>query len=138
VIVRRQRRREKPTFALAADADPTDEVSPSPFLTLTGHSRITGLAGAAERAALPPLIGMFGQTGTLGDLIHSLGLVGLSPATASAGYYHGHGWGGPGFGVYVGPRHRYGRYAYRHRPYYYDRYSYGYGPRWRYRHRDWD
>ena len=67
----------------------------------------------------------------------ALGLVGLAPDTASAGY---RGWGGPGFGIYVGPRYGYRSYGYGYgyRPYYYNRYSYGYGPRWRYRHRDWD
>jgi hypothetical protein len=59
----------------------------------------------------------YALTGLAGVI--ALGLVGLAPDTASAGYRGwGGGWGGPGFGIYVGPRYGYRSYGY----------GYGYRP----------
>ena len=69
----------------------------------------------------------------------ALGLVSLTPDTASAKRNYGWGrGGGPGVNIYIGPRHSYEP-RYKHRKYGYRKYprywgeSYGYGPRYKYR-----
>ncbi|MEZ0281878.1 hypothetical protein [Methyloceanibacter sp.] len=69
----------------------------------------------------------------------ALGLVSLTPDTASAKRNYGWGWGGgPGVNIYIGPRHsyepryKYRKYGYRKYPRYWGE-SYGYGPRYKYR-----
>ena len=69
----------------------------------------------------------------------ALGLVSLTPDTASAKRNYGWGWGGgPGVNIYIGPRHsyepryKYRKYGYRKYPRYWGE-SYGYRPRYKYR-----
>ena len=68
----------------------------------------------------------------------ALGLVSLTPDTASAKRNYGWGrGGGPGVNIYIGPRHsyepryKYRKYGYRKYPRYWGE-SYGYGPRYKY------